>query len=77
MFQGENEHSKISITLLQNYLLALHLMKNIANRYSIDRTDEFDLIVAQDLKKIREFDYFMKLTQAPPAPQKSPKIING
>jgi hypothetical protein len=37
-------------------------MKNIANRYIIDNSDTFDIIVAGDLKKVREFDYYMKKT---------------
>ena len=43
-------------------------MKNIANRYTLDNSDTFDVVVATDLKKVREFDFFMKKAQAPPMP---------
>ena len=51
-------------------------MKNIANRYTIDNSDTFDLLVAGDLKKVREFDYYMKKTQAPPSEKESDMKTN-
>jgi len=35
-------------------------MKNIANRYTLDNSDTFDIVVATDLKKVRDFDFCMK-----------------
>ena len=43
----------MSITLLQNFLLSLSLMKNIALKFSCDDFDDFDFHFTQSLKKLR------------------------
>lgn len=50
--------SKLSVTLLQNYLLAISLMKNIAYRFT-ESEDIFQTAFTDQVKKIKEIENIM------------------
>ena len=53
----EEDQSKMSITLLQNFLLSLSLMKNIALKFTCDDIETFNYQFTSSLKKLRFIEH--------------------